>query len=175
MDNFSIIDRNTFEVYKHEEDCPIGFVTDKPIASVVAELNKKGYETFASCSGHYKNEFYEWFNEDISELEELKNNDKVIIKEIREDSFDYWTIIDKTVTYILFNKHYDFDYLPDGFEYYVSDDDERTCIQSKVSYYDEYNNRKKRNVVEKEIENNCVKLLKWVKDLPNKKGMIIYE
>lgn len=175
MDNFSIIDRNNYEVYKHEEDCPLGFICDKLIAPVVAELNKKGYETFASCSGHYKNEFYEWFNEDISELEECKKDDKVIIKEVRDDSFDYWTIVDKTITYILFNKHYSFDNLPESFDYYVSDDDDRTCIRAIISYYDEHNNRKKRNVVEQEIENNCNKLNEWVKQLPNMKGMIKYE
>lgn len=173
MDNFSIIDKNTYEIFKHEEDCPFAFISDKAIAPSISELNKRGYETLASCSGHYKNEFYEWFNEDIKKLNEYKNNDKVIIKEIRDDNFDYWTIVDKTITYILFNKHYDFDNLPDGFEYYLGDD--RTCIQSEINYYDEFNNRKKRKVVEEEIERNCIKLLEWVKQLPNMKGMIKYE
>lgn len=174
MDNFSIIEKNTYEIFKHEEDCPFAFISDKAIAPSISELNKKGYETLASCSGHYKNEFYEWFNEDIKKLNEYENNDKVIIKEIRDDSFDYWTIVDTTTTYILFNKHYDFDNLPDGFEYYSLDDD-RTCIQSEINYYDEFNNRKKRQVVEEEIEKNCIKLLEWVKQLPNMKGMIKYE
>ena len=174
MDNHSIIDKNTYEVFKHEEDCPYAFICDKQLAPVISELNKKGYETFASCSGHYKNTFYEWFDEDISSLEECKNDDKIIIQEVRENSFDYWSIVDKTTTYILFSKNYEFDYLPEGFNYYESDD-ERTCIQSVINYYDDTNKRKKRNVVEKEIEDNCNKLLKWVKDLPKVKGMIKYE
>lgn len=53
MDHNSIIDRNTFTVYEHAEDYPEAFICDKPIAKAVALLNKKGYKTVASCSGHY--------------------------------------------------------------------------------------------------------------------------
>ena len=58
MDDKSIISKDTFEVFKHEEDCPYAFICDKRIAPTIALLNKKGYSTFASCGGHYKNEFY---------------------------------------------------------------------------------------------------------------------
>ena len=53
MDHNSIIDRETFEVYEHAEDYPKAFICDKRISKSVALLNKKGYETYASCSGHY--------------------------------------------------------------------------------------------------------------------------
>lgn len=59
------------------------FVCDKMIAPAVALLNKKGYKTFASCSGHYKIEFYEYFDEDIKNLEEYQNNERIIIKKIK--------------------------------------------------------------------------------------------
>lgn len=174
MDNLSIIDKNTFEVFKHEEECPFAFVCDKHLATVIAELNKKGYETYASCSGHYKSEFYEWFDEDISNLEECKNDSKIIITEIRQNSFDYISIIDKTVTYILFTKKYEFDKIPEQFEIYEFDDD-RTCIESYINYYDENNKRKKRGIVEKEIEQRCNLLKEWVNNLPDMKGNDKYE
>lgn len=175
MDDKSIISKETFEVFKHEEDCPYAFICDKKIAPVVALLNKKGYSTFASCSGHYKNEFYEWFNEDMSNLESLIKDTKVIITEVRDDSFDYISWVDKTLVYILFDKEYEFENLPDEFELYENEDDKRTCIQCFVSYYDKNNKRKKRNIVEKEIDEKINKLNEWVKGLPNKKGMINYE
>ncbi len=174
MDHNSIIDRNTYEVFKHEEDCPYAFICDKKIAPVVAQLNAKGYETIASCSGHYKSEFYEWFDEDISKLEEFKKNPRVIITEIRDNSFDFISIVDKTMTYILFSKEYNFDFLPEEFDNDM-DDTKRTCIQSIISYYDENNKRKKRVIVEKEIERKCELLKDWVNKLPKVKGMIKYE
>ena len=172
MDDKSIISKDTFEVFKHEEDCPYAFICDKRIAPIIALLNKKGYSTFASCGGHYKNEFYEWFNEDISNLESLIEDTKVIITEARDDSFDYITWVDKTLVYVLFDKEYVFDNLPEGFEL-CENDDNRTCIQCFVSYYDENNKRKKRNIVEKELDEKINKLNEWVKELPNKKGMIL--
>ena len=173
MDDKSIILKDTFEVFKHEEDCPQAFICDKRISTAIAELNKKGYKTFASCGGHYKNEFYEWFNEDISNFEDIKEDPKVIITEVRENYFDYISIVNRTLIYILFNEKYDFNYLPEGFDYYNNPGDNRTCIQCFVSYYDENNKRKKRNIVEKELDEKINKLNEWVKELPNKKGMIL--
>lgn len=174
MDDKSIIDKRTFEVFRHEEDYPYAFICDKRIAPVIALLNKKGYSTFASCSGHYKNEFYEWFNEDKKNIEEYKNDSKVIITDIRDSEFDYVSIIDKTVIYILFDQKYEFSNLPEDFHYYELKDDDRTCIETYVSYYDN-DKRKKRNIVEKELDEKINKLNEWVKELPNKKGMINYE
>lgn len=168
MDDKSIILRDTYKVFKHEEDCPYAFICDKNIAPIIATLNKKGYTTYASCGGHYKKEFYEWFNEDKKNLEEYKKDSKVIITDIRENNFDYISIVDRTVIYILFNQKYEFSSLPEGFHYYESDGDERTCIESYISYY-ENNKRKKRNIVEKEIEKNINKLNEWAKNLPNGK------
>ena len=173
MDDKSIVSKDTFEVFKHEEDCPYAFICDKRIALAVAELNKKGYKTFASCGGHYKNEFYEWFNEDISDLEALIDDPRIIITDVRDNSFDYISIVEKTMIYILFADDYDFDYLPEEFELYRKENDNRTCIQCFVNYYDENDKRKKRNIVEKEIDEKISKLNEWVKDLPNRKGMIL--
>ncbi len=167
MDHNSIIDRQTFEVYTHSEEHPKVFICDKQIANAVAVLNKKGYKTFASCSGHYRVEFYEYFNEDLSKLEEMKKDDHIIIKNIREDSFDFWCEVDKTGIYILFDKIYKFDSLPYGFE--LEDCNNKTNISYSMCYYDEKGNKRTRKDVEEEREKYCKILEKWANDLPERK------
>ena len=166
MDHNSIIDKNTFNICKHAEDHNDVFICDKEIAEAISLLNKKGYITYASCSGHYKIEFYEWFDEDINKLEEFKNNPRIIIRKIKEKSFDYWSEVDKTQTYILFKKQYHFTNLPEGFIEETSDD--RTSISCPIYFYDK-SGKKKRDIVEKEIKEKCNILKKWVEQLPKER------
>ena len=170
MDKNSIIDKATFEVCTHAEDHPNVFVCDKPIAPVIALLNKKGYKTFASCSGHYRIEFYEYFDEDISKLKEYQNDERIIIKKIKDNSFDYWQEVDKTLLYILFDDKYEFDNLPKDFKLTTNNgrDYSRTCIECEISYYDESNQHKKMIDVLNEIDNKCEMLREWAEKLPIK-------
>ena len=163
MDHNSIIDRNTFEVTLHAEDHKDVFICDKEIANALALLNKKGYKTIASCSGHYKIEFYEYLKEDISNLEEYKNNNRMIIKEIREKDFDYWQEVDKTIMYILFDKKYNFNNLPKGFE--LDNTREKTCVEYIINFYDENNKHRTIKDVTREIESKSKELEEWVKQL----------
>ena len=167
MDHNSIIDRNTYEVYTHAEDAPIGFVCDMNIAPAIAILNKKGYETFASCSGHYKLEFYEYFDEDIKKLNEYKESNHIIIKKIKDKTFDYWEEVDKTLIYILFKKDYEFKTCPQGFTISQTEDG-RTMIESIVDFYDNGDEKKPRSQVENEIDEKCQILNSWVEELPYK-------
>lgn len=171
MDKNSIIDRKTFEVCTHAEDHPNVFICDKAVAPAVALLNKKGYKTFSSCSGHYRIEFYEYLDEDIINLEKYKNNKRIIIKKVKDNSFDYWKEIDKTLLYILFTEKYDFDNLPNGFTLNINNglDYSRTCIECEISYYNESNEHKSMNDVLNEIDNKCKLLKEWVDNLPNQK------
>ena len=164
MDKNSIIDKEIFEVCIHAEDHPKVFVCDKLIALAVALLNKKGYKTFASCSEHYKIEFYEYLNEDIKNLEEYQKYDDVIIKKVRDNSFDYWLEVSKTENYILFAKEYKFDTLPEGFKVEY---DPRTHIWSEISFYDENDEHRKRSDIQNEIEDKCNRLKEWAECLPN--------
>lgn len=170
MDKNSIIDKITFEICTHAEDHPKVFVCDKPIAPVIALLNKKGYKTFASCSGHYEIKFYEYFDEDINKLKEYQNNEKIIIKKIKNDSFDYWEEVDKTLLYILFADKYEFDNLPSEFKLYTNNglDYPRTCIECEISYYNENDEHKKMIDVLKVIDNKCETLKDWAKKLPSR-------
>ena len=167
MDNHSIIDKKTFDVCKHEEDHPNVFICDKPIATSVAELNKKGYKTIASCSGHYRIEFYEYFDEDKTRLEEFKSNKRIIIRKIKENSFDYWEEVDFTNIYILFDQKYIFKTLPDNFNY--DNFENKTCIRSVINFYNANEERKTKDEIAKEIDYNCKILNEWVHQLPNNK------
>ena len=168
MDSNSIIDKETFEVCTHAEDHPQVFICDKPIAPVIALLNKKGYKTFASCSGHYKIEFCECFDEDISKLKEYQNDERIIIKKIKDNSFDYWQEMDKTLLYILFDDKYEFDNIPKDFKMTTNNGKNypRTCIECEISFYDEYNQHRKMISVLKEIDNKCEILRQWADKLP---------
>lgn len=168
MDRNSIIDKETFEVCTHAEDHPKVFICDKPIAPVIALLNKKGYKTFASCSGHYRIEFYEYFDEDISKLKEYQNNERIIIKKIKDNNFDYWEEVDKTLLYILFDDKYEFDNIPNEFKLTINNglDYPRTCIECEISFYDENNEHRKMIDVLKEIDNKCEILKQWAEELP---------
>ncbi len=165
MDHNSIIDRDTFEVTIHAEDHPKVFVCDKLIAQVIALLNKKGYKTVASCSGHYRIEFYEYLDEDIKYLDEYMHDDKIIIKKIKEKTFDYFQEIDRTHMYILFDRDYHFPTLPDDFTIIKSAD--RIMLDYTIYYYDENHNHKSISMVMREIENKCKLLEKWATNLPD--------
>ena len=167
MDHNSIIDKTTFDICKHAEDHKDVFICDKEIAPAISLLNKKGYVTYASCSGHYKIEFYEWFDEDINKLEEFKNNPRIIIKNIKENSFDFWSEVDKTQVYVLFKKQYHFNTLPEGFIEEISNN--RTSISSRIEFYNELGKRKTRDIVEKEIKEKCNILKNWVEQLPKER------
>ena len=163
MDHNSIIDRNTFKVCTHAEDHKDVFICDKEIANVVAALNKKGYKTIASCSGHYKIEYYEYLKKDISKLEEYQNSDRIIIKDIRDNDFDYWEEVDKTLMYILFDKEYKFNNLPESF--IVDNSNGKTCIEHIINFYDDNNKHRNIKAVTEEIENKIKELEEWVNRL----------
>ena len=171
MDSNSIIDKKTFEVCTHAEDHPNVFICDKPIAPVISILNKKEYKTFASCSGHYRIEFYEYFNEDTIKLEEYQKDKKTIIKKIKDKTFDYWEEVDTTLLYILFDDEYEFNNLPSEFKLIINDgkDYPRTSIECEIGFYDKNNQHRKMIDVLNEIDNKCKILKEWSEKLPSLK------
>ena len=171
MDKNSIIDKKTFEVCTHAEDHPDVFICDKAIAPAISLLNKKGYKTFASCSGYYKIEFYEYYDEDISKLKEYQDDERIIIKNIKKSTFDYWQEVDKTLLYILFDDKYDFNNLPEEFKLITDNGRKypRTCIECKISFYDEFNQHRKMADILNDIDNKCKILEEWANNLPRKK------
>ena len=136
----SIIDRETFEVYYYESDYPKAFLCDQALAYPVSMLNKKGYKTVYSCSGHYYL-VHETYHQEM---------------------------------YILFDKVYKFDNLPEGFEEETStnlDGIDRTRIYYVIDNYkdDKFTITKERPEFETELEMLSQRLMKWVESLPENK------
>lgn len=157
---------------------------DDDIAETILELNKKGYKTYACCSGHSKVEFYEY----IAPLSEKEN----ILKEgytIFEESDMIYTAFPSisTYCYIKFDNAYNFKNIPNGFVYqtkkeayeqnmkYIEQHPELKdadkdivygdSISRCISFLDENGNRKPKNVIEKEIKDVNKVLLNWSKAL----------
>ena len=127
MDQYSLIDRDTLEVWEHAEDHPKVFICDKRIAPSIALLNKKGYKTLASCGGHYRIE---------------------------------WDGQKDTMIYVLFDKDYKFNSIPEGF---ILTDTHSIESYTELFYKDKLKNR---GVLEKELDEKANKLYIWVESLP---------
>ena len=141
MDHYSIIDRNTFEVYANAEDYPNAFICDKPLAPTISLLNRKGYKTIASCSGHYyvnyqtdKAHTYILFDK----VYEFKSLPEKFTKEVSSDNDDH--------------KRISIDYVYDRYK-----------LENNESVL------KKEYELITEIENICQKLYEWVESLPDNK------
>ncbi len=133
MDHNSIIDRESYEVYENAEDYSKAFICDKRIAQSIALLNKKGYKTLASCSGHYR---IEWPTQKI------------------------------TMAYVLFDKKYKFDSIPNNF---IEDEsDGRTLIFQNIDLY-KNDKLKERPEFERELDYICQNLNEWVNNIPYNK------
>jgi len=168
MSLIAFINKNTFEV-KDELDEYI--YCDYEIRNIIAELNRKGYKTKASCAGH--NEvglMWPLHKENIDKLNEyLKEaqNDKTL-QYIKKEGDYFYHKDEKTATYvyIYFEEDYKFEVLPDGFTYEVFDN--KSHLSKKINFYLEINH-KTRKTDEKiycELEQSHKDLLNWLNTLP---------
>lgn len=159
MDNTKYINVNTWEI----EDEPKGFIpVDKGIANTIAMLNRKGYITKASCGGHHKISYIDIDDVDIAYLDEFKDDPRAIIREIRDDAFDYWAEIYGTSIYILFADSYNFSNLPEGFKL-----EEDNCLRHNIEYYDELLKRRDISLINGEIREYNKILNRWASNLPD--------
>lgn len=151
LENYNILNKLNF------------FEVDPLIANIISILNKKGYETKASCESHYKTEFVENFVADIEFLDEVKSNNHYIVRNIRKKDFEYAGEICGDSIYILFSKLYDFNNLPDGF--HLSDD--KLQLSHDIYYYNENDERISKIEFEKDKNKHLKFLLEWAKLLPD--------
>ena len=151
MNDLKYINTNSWEIC----DNPKNYIpVDSKIAKIICVLNKKGYITKSSCEGHHDIRFVDIDDADIAYLDEFKSDSRTIIKEIRDDSFDYWTE--------LFNDSYKFASLPEGFKL-----EDGNCLRHNIEYYD--NNLKRRAIplINEEIKKYNKILYEWASNLPN--------
>ena len=159
MDNTKYIDTDTWEIC----DNPKNYITvDRGIAKTICVLNKKGYITKSSCEGHHNIRFVDVDEVDITYLDEFKNDPRAIIKETRDDSFDYWTEVCGTSIYVVFKDKYEFASIPEGFKL-----EDGNCLRHNIEYYDK--NLKRRNIpsINEEIKKYNKLLYEWASKLPN--------
>ena len=149
--NHKYINAKTFEITDEV------FEVDEDIATTISLLNKKGYYTKYSCTGHVKDpRLYELYK--LENVGEFKSLGYIV------DDNNILMPYTYTSVYIMFDNNYNFNNLPEGF--YVSDDD--NCIIScEIYYYDSNLKRKSANIIDEEIKTANTKLLKWANDLPN--------
>ncbi len=128
------------------------FEVDELIAPVIARLNKRGYQTKYSCSGHHY-------------------SDKVLINGI--EGYQFYGYMENMEAYILFEKVYDFPPLPSGWEneiFMTNDEDEEYDVEphiprTRLSYeltpdIDVWDFYQYQIEIFREFDN-------WVKSLPN--------
>ncbi len=156
---------------------------DDAIADTILILNKKGYKTYACCSGHSDIKFYPYETLLDRKEEVLKTHDFIYEE---KDKLYCVTQSSSTYCYIKFDKHYDFDILPNGFEYETADElyeqhqknlkedpDLPTDIVfgdiiGKTIYLWDYDKKeyiRPSSIIDKEIQESNEELLKWAKEL----------
>lgn len=158
MDNIKFINTDTWEII----DEPNNLIhVDKDIAETILLLNKKGYRTKASCSGHPNIEYVQ-FADSKEKLKDYYN--AILLDNIKDDKrVFFYKLIEDIETYVLFDSVYKFDSLPDGFEYYEYDDSCKINCFTKI-HDDDMNFYDYETLRDKILEVN-ENLLDWVKEL----------
>lgn len=162
MDNNIFINLKTFEIV---DELPNYISVDKEIAKTISTLNKKGYLTMASCSGHYYIPTMSMqSNIDLDFLKEAESNPKMIVESIKEDSFDCWVENQTTSIYIMFSKKYNFPKLPKGFKLETHENNE--TIRCTIEFFLQ-NIRKSEKEIKNEIKKYNKILEEWANNLPS--------
>ena len=167
------------------------FEVDEKIANTISLLNKKGYRTTFSCSGHneqfFRKEIIYKTNKglkmiednlevpvDMDEINRLKIEPYGVDIIEKEDKYVIYYEIIGTSTYVSFDKDYKFKTLPEKFEKSPSWDNKKNewsktvfdQISKEINYYNSNNERKTKEEIEKEVIENNKYLYEWAKTLP---------
>lgn len=158
MSNDIIIDLEANKIIDNERF----IIIDSFIADTINILNKKGYKTKYSCSGHYyepRKLLFRCYNIDL--LEEIKKDSLCEIVEFNENDFTYWDEREITQIYIMFEGIYEFKNMPEGF---ILEDG--NLISHQIEFFDKENKRKKPNEIMDEIKKYNEILKNWASNLP---------
>ena len=153
------------------DSIPGYFEVDDDIALVIALLNKKGYITTYSCSGHNKIEYTDEDTCSIDLLEDLIDDDRIRILRHENNKTVFTSEVLGNSTYITFKDAYEFDTLPNGFT--LNEFNNGLVLSKSLDYYPEGSKiRKSQSDIDKEVKNNCLSLLKWAKNLEKREEKI---
>ena len=159
------IDLKTFDIIEK----PNFFEVDWDIAEAVSILNKKGYITTFSCSGHNKNGFLSHtVKESMEDYEEwIRRYGDDFSTHIVDKDDRYFYHKDEEVAsyiYIAFAEKYDFEFLPESFEY-----TEYNNIYSVNRFCEFFKDGKRRldKDIDEELKHSQELLLDWAKKLKN--------
>ncbi len=163
------IDSKTYEIIEN----PDFFEVDDEIADVIVILNKNGYKTKYSCAGHNKSGWLYPTQEEPVELceEWLKQyKNEITTNYLGKDSkyFYHKDEITATYTYVSFEKKYNFENIPEGFE---PDEETKYFIIGKFCYFYKNNdtsnkdNKKSDKEIDEELKKTQNDLLDWAKTL----------
>ena len=165
MSLISFINKNTYEVVDELDDY---IYCDYDIRYIISELNRKGYRTLFSCSGHLDVGLLDYTHkEPLEELEDFLEETKVdsSLHIIKKDDKYFYHKDEKTYTctYISFDKVYDFNVLPKDFVVEVVDN--KTNIYKKIFFYKDSKNtnRKSDQEILSELNQNYEDLKEWVR------------
>ena len=156
---------------------------DDDIAEAILELNKKGYTTFSSCAGHSQIEFYPCYLP-IDEKDKINPKTHIIFDESDTTVYSVLPSI-STYCYIKFDKGYNFNSIPKGFEYETANQAYNSylewierqpdakndsivfgdSISRRIDFFDENDKRRPFEDIDKEIKEANKDLLDWVKQL----------
>ena len=151
------IDNDTFEV-------------DDEIAETIYILNKKGYHTTYSCSGHSEPQIQSIIYVPVETIESFVEMNKdlkyYILGKQKLGVQDVYAIItgfDYTEVYISFDKEYEFSSIPHNFEYSTSGN--HSTLSQIFNLFDESGEMFPEDEVNNKLKEANEELLNWAKSL----------
>ena len=157
------IDSETFDII----DNPDFFEVDIDIAEAVSILNKKGYRTIFSCSGHNRNGFLSHTIKKPIEhyegwLEKYGDDPNAHLVDKDDNYFYHKDDEAASYIYIAFDKKYNFEFLPEGFDY--TDYDNIYSVNKFCEFFEDGKRRLDKEI-DKELKQSQELLLDWAKKL----------
>ena len=137
------------------------FSVDEEIAETISLLNKKGYDTVSSCSGHIKEPVFYKRIYDIHEKINIDNVDSYIVEK-NKNTITILSTVSINSIYIKFDNNYIFKTIPQGFQY----DSESNVIEHIIKNYSN-DKRVPSNLLNSEMIKYNKLLFDWTKTLPD--------
>lgn len=163
----SFINKKTYEIVDELDDY---IYCDYDLRYIIAELNRKGYKTSFSCSGHIEVGLLDYeHREPIEELDEFLEKSKTnsSLHLIRKDDQYFYHKDEKvsTYTYIYFDNNYEFKSIPKGFTLELNEC--KSNLVKEISFYkdDDYQIRKTDKEISNELNETYDDLKRWVDSL----------